>query len=185
MIYFTADTHYSHRNIIKYCNRPFSSVDEMNRSLIGSINKVVKPNDILYHLGDFSFGSKKQFRDKIRCENIVLIWGNHDSYEDDDQYTFTSIHDAFTLKTNGVQIELYHYAQASWDKCHKGSFHLYGHDHATIEDMMEEKFPGRRSMDVGVDNSVKLLGEYRPFSLTEIVNILGSKPGFRQLSGHD
>ena len=53
-IWFTADSHISHRNIIKYCKRPFSDVEEMNETLISNWNKVVGKDDFVFHLGDFS-----------------------------------------------------------------------------------------------------------------------------------
>lgn len=54
-IFFTSDTHFWHENIIKFCNRPFSSVEEMNDTIIENWNKVVGENDIVFHLGDFVF----------------------------------------------------------------------------------------------------------------------------------
>ena len=57
-IWFTSDTHFSHCNIIKYCNRPFKDVDEMNKILIQNWNNVVRPDDIVWHLGDFALGDK-------------------------------------------------------------------------------------------------------------------------------
>lgn len=78
-IWVTSDTH--HANIIKYCNRPFSSVEEMNETIIENWNKVVSKGDIVYHLGDFALGDKSLIPDFIRrlTGHISFIMGNHDN----------------------------------------------------------------------------------------------------------
>ena len=79
--FFTADTHLGHTNIIKYCNRPFKSTSEMDATIINNINEVVKSDDILYHLGDFSLGNPGyiiNYLERINCKKIRLILGNHD-----------------------------------------------------------------------------------------------------------
>ena len=88
-IYVISDTHFNHTNIIKYCNRPFSSINEMNETIINNWNDIVCKNDIVYHLGDFYLGNKFDLRDIVSKlnGNIYLIRGNHDrlivkSYED-------------------------------------------------------------------------------------------------------
>jgi calcineurin-like phosphoesterase family protein len=58
-IWFTSDTHFSHNNIIRYCNRPFSNVEEMDEVLINNWNNKVKQNDDVYHLGDIIFSRDK------------------------------------------------------------------------------------------------------------------------------
>ncbi len=63
------------------------------------------------------------------------------------------------------------------NKSHHGAIHLYGHSHSSAEEGLDKKFPGRRSMDVGIDNAYRLLGEYRPFSWDEIKHRLLSKQG--------
>lgn len=73
MIWFTSDTHFGHTNIIEYCNRPFSCIEEMNGKIINNINSKVKHNDILYHLGDFSFRNHKSYRERINCRQIPDI----------------------------------------------------------------------------------------------------------------
>jgi calcineurin-like phosphoesterase family protein len=57
-IFFTSDTHFYHTNIIKYCNRPFSSVEEMNQKLIENWNNTISEHDTIFHLGDFMFKKK-------------------------------------------------------------------------------------------------------------------------------
>ena len=79
-IFFTSDTHFGHANIIKYAHRPYTDVDEMNKALIDNWNSVVKPNDIVFHLGDFMFGNINRFweyRSRLNGK-IYLVHGNHD-----------------------------------------------------------------------------------------------------------
>jgi len=60
-----ADTHFGHKNVIKYCNRPYSSVEEMDKILITNWNKEVAPDDIVYHLGDFALSADKEYISSI------------------------------------------------------------------------------------------------------------------------
>ena len=77
-IWIISDTHFFHGNIIKYCNRPFYSYQEMNEYMINSWNSIVSKDDIIIHLGDFAFRNKaKEIREKLNG-TIFLIRGNHD-----------------------------------------------------------------------------------------------------------
>ena len=77
-IYLIADTHFNHGNIIKYCNRPFSDIEEMNNTIINNWNSIVGKDDIVYHLGDFLLGDNiKDFLSKLNGK-IYLVRGNHD-----------------------------------------------------------------------------------------------------------
>lgn len=91
-IWFTSDTHYQHKNLClgvsewddkeKSC-RKFQILEEMNELIVKNINDNVKENDTLYHLGDWSFGGIEniwEFRKRINCKNIHLIFGNHDHH---------------------------------------------------------------------------------------------------------
>src|SRR6478609_11746681 len=95
-IYFTSDTHYHHKNIVRgtttweFANydggahgepaiavRDFDTLEEHDDTLVQRINSLVKPNDELWHLGDWSFGGHEQikiFRDRLNCKNIHLIF---------------------------------------------------------------------------------------------------------------
>ena len=181
-IWITSDTHHGHKNIAgpkvsrwKSGFRTFNSVPEMNETLINNINKLVKPDDILYHLGDWSFGGIENisiFRNSIVCKNIHLILGNHDEHIEDNkdnlQDLFSSVRDTYKGYIGKNYFYLNHYANRVWPKSHKGSIHLYGHSHSSIPDF-------GKSMDVGVDSAYKLFGEYRPFHINEILQIMDKK----------
>ena len=81
MTYFIADTHFGHENIIKYCNRPFNTKEEMNSHMIKEWNSIVKQDDVIYVLGDFALMmSREQIKEIINLLNgyKILIMGNHD-----------------------------------------------------------------------------------------------------------
>ena len=80
MIYFIADTHFNHENIIKYCNRPFKNTEEMNDYIIKKWNSVVKSQDVVYHLGDVGFGTIDELKKLLTKLNgtKILVMGNHD-----------------------------------------------------------------------------------------------------------
>lgn len=76
-----ADTHFDHANIIKYCNRPYRGLVEMNEDLIKRWNSVVSNKDVVYILGDFSFGKEAAIKFTPRLNGTkYLIKGNHDTY---------------------------------------------------------------------------------------------------------
>lgn len=80
MIYYTSDTHFNHANIIRYCNRPFKSVNGMNHEMIKRWNEVVNPEDTVFHLGDFAMGMYSVWPNFCQALNgrKILILGNHD-----------------------------------------------------------------------------------------------------------
>lgn len=188
-IWFTSDTHFGHTNIAgpkvsswKSGYRDFNSVHEMNMALVNGINKYVKEDDILYHLGDWSFGGVHnilQFRNYIVCKNIHLILGNHDQHITDKEIKyhdtsfnpiqlFSSVQDVLNLKLGKTELFLSHYSHRVWLGSHKGIIHLYGHSHGSIPDY-------GKSMDVGVDVAFKKFGEYRPFNIGDITNIMSKR----------
>ena len=81
--WFIGDTHFNHTNIIQYCDRPFTNVEEMNDYIIQQWNSVVGKNDTVYHLGDFALQSRKETIKNLVSRlngNIILILGNHDRH---------------------------------------------------------------------------------------------------------
>lgn len=179
MIYFSSDFHFGHTNIAgpKVSNwkdgyRDFDSIHEMNKTITQTLNKYVKEDDILYFLGDFCFGGHQNtpaYRHSIICQNIHLCRGNHDKHIDKYKNLFTSINDVmWCLDTKNKPIFMSHYSHRVWEGNHKGNIHLYGHSHDSIPDH-------GKSMDVGIDVAYRLFGEYKPFSLEEIIKIMDKK----------
>lgn len=79
-LFFTSDTHFNHTNILQYCNRPFKTIDQMNETIITNWNRVVGPDDVIFHLGDFCLGGAEEWNKILNRLNgrIYLVLGNHD-----------------------------------------------------------------------------------------------------------
>ncbi len=171
MIFFTADPHFGHANIIKYCNRPFASAEEMDRVLISNWNNKVGPADDVYILGDFSL---KGPAGAAACLNALngrkhLILGNHDDFalkESFDRALFIEIKEQLMLETEGLKIWCFHYPTLFWPECNAGSIHLYGHIHNNAHDT---RVAGRllNALNVGVE-----VCDYAPLSLPEVMERL-------------
>lgn len=82
MTYIISDTHFDHKNIIKYTNRPFESVEEMNKKMINNWNNTVDKSDKVFMLGDFAFANQDRVKELVSQLNglIVLVMGNHDRH---------------------------------------------------------------------------------------------------------
>ena len=195
-IFFTSDTHWDHANISgkneskwKEGYRHYSSLDEMNKDLVSNINKLVKYDDVLYHLGDWSFGGIDniwKFRKQIVCDNIHLILGNHDHHIEENKLLsnpdknshitelhsknlFSSVSHYKEVKINGRIFVLSHYGHRIWHGSHKGWIHLYGHSHDSLPAY-------GKSMDCGIDTAIRILDAARPFALNEILDIIDKQP---------
>ena len=187
-IYFVSDTHFGHDNILRFCKRPFSNIEEMDRTLIENWNKKVPEDGLVFHLGDFAWGGYpfwKKIREQLNGE-IILIKGNHDMKN----CTPTAEKELFKYSTwqmyiqiEGRKVVLNHYpflCYAGTYRDPKGLvFQCYGHCHSgnnqTGLDIprLVHIFPTQ--YDVGVDNN-----NYEPISwkeLNEKINeqILNSK----------
>ena len=185
-VWITSDTHYSHKNICRGVTawrtqegeipmsqtRDFSTIEKMNATIVNNINEYVGQDDILIHLGDWSFGGFDQIRefwDRLICKNIHLILGNHDHHiennRDGSQGLFKSVSHYNTVELGQFKFRLMHYPISSWDGLNKGVMHLHGHCHLPTNSRLGK---GQR-MDVGMDGHP----EFRPYNvLREIVPLL-------------
>lgn len=156
-IYFTSDTHFGHANIIKYCNRPFSSVDEMDDYLITKWNETIPPDGVVYHLGDFAFYRNKRevtaLLSKLNGQKILVV-GNHDHEATRKSPGWYAIYRTCTVGISGKSLFLAHHPKDHF----LGDIHLHGHTHNTIP-------ATPRKRDVGVDT----VPGYRPLALHEVL----------------
>lgn len=175
MKYFTSDLHLQHEHILGFTKRPYSSLADHDKEVLELINSRVGREDELFLLGDIAwYNFDKSW---LRCKRTHLIWGNHDRQKIGRQ--FTTDNDVLEVKsTDGLQtFFLSHYPHAFWPGSHRGHMHLYGHMHDMAEGMLDQLFPGRRAMEVGLDSALRIFGKCIPFSEYEVRDILGSRPG--------
>lgn len=165
-VWFTADPHIGHERIIELCNRPFSSIEEMDEELL-SHWRSLSNGDILYVLGDVAFKWHRlveAFESMPRGTQAHLCWGNHDPKKRNlihDVGRVVWAGDRKSIKVEGQHIIIDHWPMRTWDRSHHGTWQLYGHEHGSIG-----PFPNQ--LDVGVDNAYKLIGQYRPLSFEEV-----------------
>jgi calcineurin-like phosphoesterase family protein len=185
-LWFTSDTHFSHANICSATtqwsdpstSRKFDALEQMDDILVQNINDLVSENDILFHLGDWSFGgfeNIKKFRERLVCKNIHIITGNHDHHiernKEDIQSIFSSVNKYLEMNVRGGGIDanlvLMHFPIASWNNMSKGFIHLHGHVHLP----KDVRIGKGKTMDVGVDGN-----DFKPISLDEVLKIMKAQP---------
>lgn len=183
-IWFTADSHFGHENIIKYCGRPFRNASEMDDEITRRWNEVVDSGDTVYHLGDFTLLGWNAARDYLhKLNGKIMILSNpwhHDSRWLSEMPAQLTVPPLVVLERpefgDGkypLAITLCHYPFAVWDRKHYGAWHLHGHSHGRYDSN-----PSEFIMDVGVDSH-----NFYPVSLGYIAGIMeqrGWYPGWKQ-----
>jgi len=165
-----------------------STIRRMADLIVEGVNSVLGPDDILWNVGDVMFGPTNiehfynlllEFRHRIKCRTINLIWGNHDqklqwwrneegrkpkALTKEQVYSiFNEVHWKFPIKVNGQKIILDHTAHAVWMFNHRGAWHCYGHSHGNFEVFRDKVFPGAKMLDAGIDNAHRMGYGYTPF----------------------
>jgi calcineurin-like phosphoesterase family protein len=176
MIWFTADTHFGHANIIKYCNRPFPNVEVMNNTIKDNWNRVVRPQDTIYILGDvamkISYYEIRKILSTLNGQKYVIL-GDHDKQI----WKCTDLIEEITplkkITIDNISITLCHYCMRVWWKSHFNSWHLFGHSHGYLDAI-------GKSHDVGVDNN-----NFTPISFDELKIIMNNKPNNFNYIGYE
>ncbi len=183
-VFFTSDTHFCHRNIIRFCNRPFKTTEEMDEAMIEAWNRKIGPDDTVFHLGDFCWGGSEKWNDILNRLNghIHLIVGNHDVKNLRQGFTkhFDSICFQRQIVVEGRYIYLNHYPFLTWGGLYRDDrdkvWQLFGHVHS------QERYNGGadtyrlqrllpQQMDVGVDSTE----DFAPYSWKEVKDFISAQ----------
>jgi len=172
---FTSDLHFFHKNICKYTDRNLvTTAEQHDQWLIDLWNSQVNKGDLVYVLGDVSFGKLDQTIKILSQLNgqIIVIKGNHDKREELNKLNELNLiqnwHDYKEITINKQPICLFHFAIAAWHKQGYGAWHLFGHSHGTFENT-------GLSLDVGIDSSYNYFGEHKLFTFEDIEGIMKTK----------
>lgn len=160
-VYLIGDTHFDHKNVIRYCHRPFSSVAEMNRVMENNWNSTVGDNETVYFLGDWSFGRRARpatYWERRLKGSIVSIKGSHDKIKFErsrvlhvDGYSFLLIHNPEDRKIE-------------WMKWHGWVIHGHAHNNKI------DKYPFINGEQRTINVSAELIN-YKPVSLRYLLSL--------------
>ena len=146
-VWFTADTHFGHAGALSLYRRPFASVSEMNESMMTRWNAVVRPEDEVWHLGDFALRTPPEAAATLLRSlhgTKHLVTGNNDAPDITGLSEWSSVQAYAELTVDDHRLVLCHYAFRTWNGMAKGVLNLHGHSHGRLK-------PLARQTDVGVD----------------------------------
>lgn len=149
--FIISDLHFYHKNIMSFNadTRPYKDIEEMHEAIISNWNSVVNPDDVIFHLGDFSFAGKERTLEVLDQLNGSIVWilGNHDKVIR--TQLGVVMFDYLEIKYKGHKIIMSHYPIACWNGQGRGSLHFHGHSHGNYSTL-------GRILDVGWDNIGKV-----------------------------
>jgi len=162
--FFTSDLHFFHKKIVDFTERKeVTTAEDHTEWLIKLWNDQVESGDVVYHLGDFTFGTyNRTFEILSRLKGRkIFIKGNHDNTGVLNRLHASGAIEAWCdykeIKIDGHNIVLFHFPIVSWHKQGHGSWHLHGHCHGNLK----HQFKIGKMLDVGIDNLYKKTGEHK------------------------
>lgn len=170
--WYTADLHFGHDNIIRFCDRPFRDAGHMDRVLIDNLWSCVGPSDDLWILGDFAWGERRRDQewlcgvfDKLPGARKHLVIGNHDK-DATLALPWSTVTPLAEVKDgeDGLTHTLCHYPMVTWNRARRGALQLFGHVH--------ENWRGtRNAVNVGVD-----VWDFKPVRIEEVARRAATQP---------
>ena len=162
-IFVTSDTHFGHKNIIKYCNRPFSSIEEMDLAIESIWNALVDTQDVVFHLGDVTLSNSERYKNLLNRLNgrKILVVGNHDQKPIIDLGCWKKVFKNFHFTYKGIKVHMRH---IPWIKTNPNDLFLHGHCHGAMG------IRNKGQIDVGVD-----CWDFAPVEIDEIIEFWKEK----------
>jgi len=179
-IFVTSDTHFSHFNIIKYCNRPFNNIQEMNEILIKNWNECISNSDLVFHLGDFQmindYNILYKHLSRLNGDKVLLL-GNHD-YMTIEQYLnagFIDVQQRWEGIINNNRFVMSHYQMMTWNWSHKGSINLYGHEHDRQQKIPNHEIYNKLHISEKKFNVCVDANNYKPVNINIIISLMNKR----------
>lgn len=191
-LFFTSDLHFGHRNVINFCNRPFTDIKDMSEKLIENWNAVVTNNDIVFVLGDtFWFNDSRTIKkvlEQLNGKEIYILPGNHcdfDAYHRVDDPRIHLCQDIVCLWLTSADFErrhwhrktmeiwMQHYPMSTWPHRENGAFHFFGHIHSQegkTEGVDQDLALHWNQADVGCD-----YWEWKPVLFEDLLTFMQNK----------
>ena len=181
MKYFSSDWHFGHSNVIKFSNRPFKDIEEMDKKILEMILDTVNKGDEIYFLGDLGFQKSptldRLFRELPKKVNFNWVIGNHDKKVLNHYQQFAnkvdSIMETFIRVDEKKQrIVMCHYPMLTWNQSFRGAWQLFGHHHKNghEKNLLPEQLKGK------VHNVNLEYSDYKMISEDDLVRIMNKKP---------
>lgn len=152
-IWITSDLHFYHKGVLHFCpdTRPFTDLDDMHDKIIQEWNSKVSDNDLIFHLGDFSFKGKDattEVLSQLKGKKVMIL-GNHDKTLRNQfrrgQYGIEEICDYMEVRIDGTKVCMSHFPMVCFNQAGRGAVMLHAHTHSSYQ--------GKgRTVDVGYDN---------------------------------
>jgi len=175
MKHFTSDFHLSHTGVIKFSDRPFKDIIEMDDLIIKNVISPLKEGDDLYFLGDLSWTQDASFKFFNQIPyNVHFHWilGNHEKGWERFKKYCTTIDKMQETVINGNTVIMCHYPMITWNKSHYNSWQLFGHHHAKSNGCEKiDKLASGKQLNVNIE-----FHDYRPWTEQEVEEYMSHRP---------
>ena len=170
MKFYISDLHFGHQNAIVFDQRPFSTVEEMDETIITLWNRRVTDDDDVYIIGDFAFRNQKPeewYLSRLNGRKNLII-GNHDGKllkNETAMSYFMSVEKMKHVSDQGAQFCLCHCPIADWNGMYRGAYHIFGHIHREKNDVYQYMKTRIRALNAGC-----MIHQYQPVGLQELID---------------